>query len=166
MVKYKDRCNGKVRMPKKLVKLGYKIWCSSCSCCGYLCTFLVYHGTPTYPETGVRVPEKGLTKKVVTGLVEPFKGINHVAYFDNFFTSGPLVDTLTQDQIFAVGTIRKRAFGFPSCLKDASPPKGTYESTSVDGVQYFLFSNRKEVCFVTNVFPESTKSKMFGGRFP
>ena len=45
MVKYKGRCKGKVRMPKKPVKIGYKIWCCSCCCCGYLCTFQVYKGT-------------------------------------------------------------------------------------------------------------------------
>lgn len=161
MVKYKGHCKGKVRMPKKPVKLGYKIWCCSCCCCGYLCSFQVYNGTPTDPETGERVPEKGLVKKVVTDLVEPFKGVNHVVYCDNFFTSGPLVDTLAQDQVFLVGTIKKRALGFPSCLKDVNPPKGTYVSTSVSGVQYFVFNDRKEVCFVSNVFPESMKNKVF-----
>ena len=123
MVKYKGHCKGKVRMPKEPIKLGYKIWCCSCCCCGYLCSFQVYNGTPTDLETGERMPEKGLAKKVVTGLVEPFKGMNHVVYCDNFFTSGPLVNTLVLDQVFLVGTIKKRALGFLSCLKDASPPK-------------------------------------------
>ena len=30
MVKYNGWCKGKVRMPKKPIKLGYKIWCCSC----------------------------------------------------------------------------------------------------------------------------------------
>ena len=62
-------------------------WC--CACCRYLCSFQVYNGTPTDRETGERVQEKGLAKKVVTGLVEPFKGMNHVVYCDNFFISEP-----------------------------------------------------------------------------
>ena len=40
MVKYKGRAKGKVRMPKKPVKVGFKIWCCSCSCCGYLCSYI------------------------------------------------------------------------------------------------------------------------------
>ena len=110
-------------MPKKPIKLGYKIWCCSCCCCAYLCSFQVYNGTPTDSETGERISEKGLVKKVVTGLVDPFKGMNHVVYCDNFFTSGPLVDILAKDQIFLTGTIKKRALGFPTSLKTATPQR-------------------------------------------
>ena len=39
MVKYKGHVKGKVHMPKKPIKTGFKIWSCSCSCCGYLCTF-------------------------------------------------------------------------------------------------------------------------------
>ena len=38
MIKYKGHARGKVRMPKKPVKIGFKVWCCCCSCCGYLCT--------------------------------------------------------------------------------------------------------------------------------
>ena len=41
-------------------------------------------------------------KRVVSELVAPFVGVNHVLYCDNFFTSGPLVDTLAKDKIFLV----------------------------------------------------------------
>ena len=51
-----------------------------------------------------------------------------------------------------------RALGFPISLKTVTPPKGSYISTSVGGVQYFVFNDHKEVCFVTNVFPESMNS--------
>ena len=94
MVKYKGHCRGKVRMPKKPIKVGFKIWCCSCACCGYLCTFQVYDGKPVDPVTGKAVREKGLVKRVVTDLVAPFSENNHVVYCDNFFTSEPLVDTL------------------------------------------------------------------------
>ena len=161
MVKYKGRCKGKVRMPKKPIKLGYKIWCCSCSCCGYLCTFQVYNGRPSDPETGEKVAEKGLVSKVVSHLVAPFSSMNHVLYCDNFFTSGPLVEMLSKDRIFVVDTIRKRALGFPAVLKATTPTAGTYVSTSVSGIQYFVFNDRKEVCFVTNVFPERMDSQVF-----
>ena len=51
-------------MPRKPVKLGFKIWCCSCSCCGYLCTFQVYHGASRDLVTGWKVPERGLAKRV------------------------------------------------------------------------------------------------------
>ena len=90
MVKYKGHVGGTVVMPKKPIKKGFKIWCCSCACCGYLCTFQVYHGRPTDLSTGRKVPEKGLAKRVVKDLVGPFVGLNHVIYCDNFYSSGPL----------------------------------------------------------------------------
>ena len=161
MVKYKGHCRGKVRMPNKPIKLGYKIWCCSCSCCGYLCTFQVYDGRPIDPETGKKMSEKGLVMRVVSDLLAPFAKMNHVVYFDNFYTSGPLVDMLAKDKIFTAGTIKRTAAGFPSSLKTVIPPKGSYVSESVDGKQYFVFNDRKVVCFVTNVFPVAMASKVF-----
>ena len=161
MVKYKGHCKGKVHMPKKPIKLGYKIWCCSCSCCGYLCTFQFYDGRPVDVVTEEKVPEKGLVKRVVPDLVAPFVGTNHVVYCDNYFTSGPLVDMLAKDKIYLVGSIQRRAAGFPDSLKTVNPPKGSYVSESVDGKNYFVFSDRKIVSFVTNVFPETMDSKVF-----
>ena len=154
MVKYKGHVGGKVCMPRKPVKLGFKIWCCSCSCCGYLCTFQVYHGAPRDLVTGRKVPERGLAKRVVGNLVAPFVGVNHVLYCDHFYSSGPLVDSLARDRIFFVGTIKKNAKGFPAVLKNAKPPKGSYLSETVEGKSYFVFHDRREVCFVTNIFPE------------
>ena len=71
MVKYKSRAGGKVVMPNKPIKKGFKIWCCSCSCCGYLCTFQVYHGKPINLSTGKKTPEKGLAKRVVSDLIAP-----------------------------------------------------------------------------------------------
>ena len=77
------------------------------------------------------------------------------------FTSGPLVEILSKDRIFVVGTIRKRALGFPAVFKATTPTVGTHVFTSVSGIHYFVFNDRKEVCFVTNVFPERMDSKVF-----
>ena len=92
-------------MPRKPIKLGFKIW-YSCSCCGYLCTFQVYHGASRDLVTGhcgQKVPERGLTERVVCNLVAPYVGVNHVLNCDNFHSSGPLVDSLARDRIFFVG---------------------------------------------------------------
>ena len=157
MVKYKGRVGGKVCMP---VKMGFKIWCCSCACCGYLCTFQLYNGKPTDPTTGKKTPERGLAKRVVSDLVAPFVGSNHVVYCDNFYSSGPLVDMLAKDKIFFAGTIKKCAAGFPDSLKVAKPPKGCYVSERVGDKVYFVFQDRSQVCFVTNVFPEHMDSQV------
>ena len=52
--------------------------------------------------------------------------MNHVLYSDNFFLSGLLVEMLSIDRIFVVGTIRKRALGFPAVLKAATPTADTH----------------------------------------
>ena len=46
-------------MPKNPVKHGFKMYCLSCSCCGYLCDFLMYSGRYVDPVSGKTV------KKVV-----------------------------------------------------------------------------------------------------
>ena len=97
MIKYKGRYRGKVQMPNRPIKLGYKVWCCSCSCYGYLCTFQFYDGRSVDVVTGEKVFEKGLSKRVVSKIVAPFVGMNHVVYCGNFFTSGPLVDGLAKD---------------------------------------------------------------------
>ena len=154
MVKYKGRKGGKIRMPNKPVKLGFKVWSCSCSCCGYLCTFQLYSGRRT-DSSGRKVTEKGLKTRVVTELVEPFKNSNHVVYLDNYYTSGPLIDTLAKDQIYVVGTIQQRAKGFPVSLKGIKLAKGEYSATTVGDIRYFAFRDRKVVSFATNVFPET-----------
>ena len=160
MVKYKGRAGGKVCMPKKPVKWGFKVWCCSCACCSYLCMFQVYQGKPTDPITGKKTPEKGLVMRVVSELVAPFAGLNHVVYCDNFYSSAPLVDELAEDKVFFAGTIKKSAKGFPDSLKKVHPPRGSYVSETVGSNTYFVFQDRKEVCFVTNVLPEHMDSQV------
>ena len=155
MVKYKGRAKGKVKMPKKPIKNGFKIWCCCCSCCGYLCSFRLYSGKPVDPSTGKRVRDKGMVKRVVKDLANPFEGMNHVLYMDNFFTSGPLVDELAALKIYVVGTIQQRATGFPNSLKGIKIPKGSYLAQKVGGTCYYVFHDRKVVSFVSNVFPEA-----------
>ena len=116
---------------------------------------------PVDVVTGEKVPEKSLVKRVISDLVTPFTCMIHVLYCDHFFTSGPLMDMLDKDKIFLVGTIPRTAAGFPDSLKTVTLPKGSYVSESVDGKQYFVFHDRKVVCFVTNVFPETMDSKVF-----
>ena len=60
------------------------------------------------------------------------------------------------NKIFIVGTFKRTAAGFPH-LKDVKPEKGSYVSTSIN---YFVFHDRKVMCFAMNVFPKQMGSKV------
>lgn len=160
MCKYKGRVKGKVHMPKKPIKRGFKIWCCCCCCCGYLCTFQVYDGKPVDPCTGKQTSEKGMVKRVVKDLLVPFGGLNHVVYCDNYFTSGPLIDELAEEGIHFAGTIKQSSSGFPSNLKEVDLPKGSYASEMVGDICYSVFHDRKVVSFATNAFPAHMTGKV------
>ena len=134
MVKYKGHVKGTVKMPKKPIGKGFKIWCLCCACCGYLCSFKIYEGKPIDPITGKSVPEKGLVENVVKDLLSLFTDLNHVVYCDSYFTSGPLEEELAKDKIYLAGTNKQRAAGFPDSLKNIKPPKGSYVTDIVGDV--------------------------------
>ena len=161
MIKCKGRAKGKVVMPKKPVKRGFKVWSLSCSCCGYLCNFEIYAGKCTDKR------EVGLAQKVVLSLVEPFEGINHVLYTDNYFSSVDLTRKLRRKQIYTVGTTRADSRGLPASLKGKSLKKqiekGDYRCATVGRgeslVHCFAYHDRNLVRFVTNAFPLSMTTK-------
>ena len=69
--------------------------------------------------------EKGMVTRFVKDLLGPFSGFNHVVYMGNYFTCGPLVEELAQDQIYVACTIKQRAVGFPEGLKRVKLPRVT-----------------------------------------
>ena len=86
--------------------------------------------------------------------------MNHVVYCDNFFSSGPLIESLAKDQIYYAGTIKQKALGFPENLKGVKPPRGSYVVEKVGDVCYYVFNDRKVVSFVSNVFPEHMEDEV------
>ena len=159
MIKCKGRAKGRVVMPKKPVKTGFKMWSLSCSCCGYLCNFELYSGKCAKKR------DIGLAKKVVLGLSEPFEGINHVLYMDNYFTTVDLAVKLRQKGIYTVGTAKSNCQGLPASLKGKKLPleKGEYKCVTVGTgeleLNCFAYNDRKLVRFITNAFPPSMTAK-------
>ena len=148
MIKCKGRAKGKVYMPKKPIKRGFKVWSLSCSCCGYLCNFQLYAGNCT----GKR--ETGLATRVVLDLVEPFTGYDHVLYLDNFFSSMELALELIKRGVSIVGTVKADSRGLPEPLKGKIKlAKGDYVCITVGEINCFAYHDRKVVRFITNVFP-------------
>ena len=110
MIKFQGRSSIKQYMPAKPVKRGIKVWCRADSHNGYICEFQVYTGKSD--ET-----EGGLGKRVILDLSQTLEGKNHHLYFDNFFTSVDLLQTLRDKGVYACGTVRQTSRGFPPALK-------------------------------------------------
>ena len=77
-------------------------------------------------------------KRVVIDLTQELTGNNHHVYFDNFFTSYDLLQSLKGEKIFACGTARKDRKDLPrKCKSDKEMKKGDYEyKTSYDGIAW------------------------------
>lgn len=125
MVRFKGRSVMKQYMPMKPIKRGFKIWCASCSCCGYLLKFQMYTGKESSQE-------HGLAHRVVTDLILPhLANRNHIIYMDNFFSSLPLYQELLQHGTMACGTYRTNRAGFPTELTDKTSLKKLARGDSI-----------------------------------
>lgn len=100
-------------LPDKPHKWGVKFFVL-CDSNGYSYVFEIYtgarHDDIILPDT----PNIGVTGNVVIRLTQTVPDfINHIIYFDNFYTSLPLQVYLRARGIFAVGTIRSNRI--PNC---------------------------------------------------
>ena len=97
MIAYKGRTSLKQYMPLKPIKRRIKAWVRADSVSGYMFDFNIYEGKDD-------IQGKGLGYKVVTSLCEELYDKNYWIFFDNFFTSIPLMEDLLERQTFACGT--------------------------------------------------------------
>lgn len=65
--------------------------------------------------------DTSVTQQTVLSLLEPLKGLHHKAYFDNYYTSIPLLIALYKMNIFCTGTIRVNRKGL---CKEVTVKKG------------------------------------------
>ena len=82
------------------------MWCRGDSVDGYMCDFDIYTG-----KSGEGVTT-GLGFSVVTNLCTGINGKRHEAYFDNFFTGLPLLETLFCNKTLACATLKAGRRGF------------------------------------------------------
>lgn len=112
MIKFKGRSTLKQYMPLKPIKRGYKVWVRADES-GYICEFQIYTGK----RQGGRA-EKSLGERVVRDLTENILGVNHKVFFDNFFSSIDLLNTLQSQKVLACCTIRKDRTNLPKNFTD------------------------------------------------
>jgi len=120
MVKFTGRNSNKQYMPKKPIKRGFKIWCLVDKH-GYLWNFEIYTG-----KVGDSV-ENQLGARVVKQLSQPIQNKNHLLFFDNYFTSYPLMTYLKSKNIHACGTINLTRKHLPNFKKDKDLKLGEYD---------------------------------------
>lgn len=145
MVKFKGRIGFRQFMPQKPIKRGYKIWIRADQS-GYVSQFQVYTGKSD------RV-EESLGSRVVKDLTRPLVGKCHKVYFDNFFTTIPLLRELLKEDIYACGTIRKKRRLEPKDI--ANNNNKMLRGTSLwkitkEGIFYLKWMDNKPVLFASN----------------
>ena len=105
MVPFKGKHSMKQYIPNKPKKWGFKflVLCDSSGVCH---DFFPYTGKID-PVDNPEVPNLGASSNCVLRLAQTIpSGKNHLLYFDNWFTSLPLLQFLTTKQIYCCGTVR------------------------------------------------------------
>ena len=150
MVGFKGRSSIKQYMPMKPTNRGYKVWCRCDAKTGYICDFHLYTGASGSPE-------QSLGTKVILQLAEPLFDKGYHLYFDNFFSSVTLAQTLLQRKTGMIATTRANRTNFPQELKKANLMRGESKSCIVGNVQCFAWQDKKQVNFINTIAdPAST----------
>ena len=119
MVPYYGRNGLKQHIHEKPIRFGYKVW-SLCTRTGYLTQAIPYQVS----STGYSNPEFGMGESVVLNMIAKLPpNIEYRLFFDNFFTSLPLIEHLERINIGATGTIRLNRIGKTSLLDPNSMKK-------------------------------------------
>lgn len=153
MIKFKGRSSLRQYMPQKPIKRGYKVWVRA-NKSAYISEFQIYTGK-------VATTEKHLGTRVVKDLTKNIVGDYHKVYFDNYFTSMPLMNDLKQSKIYACGTVRKDRKGLPSNFKsDKVMERGDADWRMIDeGIVSMKWMDKKGIYFLSNFHdPEQTTS--------
>lgn len=163
MIPYFGKHFAKQFIRGKPIRFGFKMWALCCKG-GYLVSFDLYMGKN---ESGPNTYDStlGLGGSVVMRLLD--KAIlpadkGHKVYFDNYFSSVALMDTLKNKKILASGTCREnRTEKCPIIVnKNAfkTKPRGTFDFRVSDDIVVVKWKDNKDVVMVTNFDSLSEKS--------
>ena len=125
MVHYFDRHGLKQHIHGKPIHFGYKVWCMCTPEC-YLIQAEPYQGA----NTGDNIKGLGMGGSVVADLISELPHSNFSLFFENLFTSLPLMDYLSEAAFGGTGTIRlnrteKAPLQEPASMKKKS--RGSFE---------------------------------------
>lgn len=149
MILFKGRSSMKQYNPMKPIKRGYKLWCIGDQK-GYILNFDVYQGKNEALENEFQGFNLG--ERVVLGLSKKYWGKFRKIYFDNFFTTLPLLERLKVENTLACGTVRLNRKGVPQNLRPTKTMvRGDFDHriSSMD-ISFFQWKDSKPVCFASN----------------
>ncbi|CAM4362736.1 unnamed protein product [Leuciscus chuanchicus] len=113
IIPFKGRLSLKQYIPKKPKPWGLKVWVRAGSS-GYMYRFEVYQGLAGRGQ----ISQLGMAADVVLRLCDDIQHKNHKVFFDNFFSTIPLLVALQHWGIYGTGTIRiNRLHGAQEKLK-------------------------------------------------
>lgn len=148
IILFKGRSSMKQYNPMKPIKRGYKIWCLG-DMSGFIQTFQVYQGKQV--ETSELQSEFGLGGRVVLDLSSSILGKGYTLFFDNYFSSVPLMAKLKMEKTCACATIRSNRRQLPELRSDKSLTRGEYDfKTTEEGITLFKWKDNKVVYIISN----------------
>lgn len=112
MFAFKGRSYMKQYSPDKPTKWGFKLWTLADSLLGYVLHYDVYAGKKDSVNGDCLLGEQ-----VVLNLCKPYFNMFYWIFFDNFYTSVLLMETLLNNGLYACGTVRLNRKGLPKELK-------------------------------------------------
>ena len=136
----------------KPVKRGFKVWVRADAVTGYFSAFDVYIGRPSDGST----TEVGLGERVVLELSEDLRGGHYKLYFDNYFTTCRLLDTLLSQQLYACGTTRAYRRDFPESLKQLSLKQGEHQFCQRGSLVASVWMDKKLVSTLSTLAQPNT----------
>lgn len=152
MIPFKGQLSIKQYVKRKPSPWGIKVF-ALCGRSGLLYDFAVYQGENTIPSELKK--DYGLCSGVVLHLSKRIpSGCNYQLYFDNYFTSVPLLRKLRHEKILAAGTVRKNRLG--KCPLEAKKvmnkqPRGySAEYVTSDDVVVVVWKDNNDVSVASN----------------
>ena len=152
-VKFNGHLSFEQYMPKKPNKFGIKVWMLANSETYFVPRFQVYLGKQQNAEN---VDEndaegaQGLSFKVVDFLGKPYYNTYRHFYFDNYFSSVPLLEHLLENKTYACSTLRHNRKQFPADLKKIKLKRGEIRTRQNKN----LVCKRLVTILSTNVDPQ------------
>lgn len=150
IIPYFGRHSGKQFIRGKPIRFGFKLWCL-CDPSGYL-----YHAEP-YCGSSTDIADVGFGQggNVVMSLVNKCDLLPGTRiYFDNLFTSVPLLDELTKMQLGGTGTLRRNritpSMKLPTKQEAKKGARGDFTRKSSGALELVTWNDNAPVVVLSN----------------
>ncbi|XP_040061350.1 piggyBac transposable element-derived protein 3 [Ixodes scapularis] len=162
MIPFKGNLSIKQYVKGKPTPWGIKVF-ALCGRSGMLYDFIVYQGENTIPNSLKK--DYGLCSGVVLHLAKRIPtGCNYQLYFDNYFTSLPLLRQLKRDKILAAGTARTNRLCkcplAPAQITKKKPRGYSEEFVTQDNIVVVCWKDNNTVTVASNFVGVGTTSQV------